>query len=420
IGLAIFIAVFQTLAYKNKDPRFDRLARFFGNLFLVNFATGVVTGIVQEFQFGMNWSGYSRFVGDIFGAPLAIEALAAFFLESTFLGLWIFGRNKIKPGIHLLSIWLVALGSTLSAYWILVANSFMQQPEGFAISNGRAVMTDFFAVIGNTHVLLQFTHVVTAALSTAAIFVVSLSAYKLLKKRDVEAFSKSLKFGAIIGFVSVILVAGIGDAQGKYLVQNQPMKMAAAEALWETSEPAALSLFSIIDEKTQENKFEIAVPNMLSFLSYGNFTGKVTGIKELQAEYEKELGQGNYIPPVTVSFWSFRVMVGLGMLMLLVLFIALLYIRKSRYLDKKWLLTILFFMLPAPYLCNITGWVLTEIGRQPWLVYKVLRLEDGISKSVSPGYVLVSLIGFTLIYAILAIIDIAVMTKFVRTEGKEA
>lgn len=418
IGLAIFIAVFETFAFVKNDERYTTISKFFGHLFLINFATGVVTGIVQEFQFGMNWSGYSRFVGDIFGAPLAIEALAAFFLESTFLGVWIFGRGKLPKKVHLLSIWLVAVGSSLSAYWILVANSFMQEPSGFAIKNGRAEMTDFFQLIFNNHVFLQYAHVMTASLSTAAVFIVSISAYKLLKKKAHKGFELSLRVGIISGLIAVIAVAGVGDLQGKYLVKHQPMKMAAAEALWETEEPAALSLFSIIDEKNGENKFDIAVPNMLSFLSYGNFTGKVKGIHELQAEFEKQLGAGNYIPPVFISYWSFRIMVGLGLLMILILLIAMWFLFKGMVKEKQWLLKTLLFLLPLPYLCNTTGWILTEVGRQPWLVYKVLKLEDSISKAVSSGMVLTSLIGFTVIYTVLAVINVILMVNTTKHDLK--
>lgn len=419
IGLAIFIAAMETAAFVKKDDRYRRIAQFFGKLFLINFATGVVTGIVQEFQFGMNWSEYSRFVGDVFGAPLAIEALAAFFLESAFLGIWIFGRGKVSPKVHLLSIWLVAFASTLSAYWILVANSFMQEPVGYALRNGRAEMTDFLQLIANGHVLVQFAHVMTSALVTASVFVVGLSAYKLLKKKEMAVFSLSMKIGVAAALLSVVAVIGAGDIQGKYLAKHQPMKMAAAEALWETQKPASLSLFSLIDEKNQRNTFEISIPKLLSFLDYGDFTSEVKGIRELQSMLEEELGPGNYIPPVTLLFWSFRTMVGLGMLMLLVLGAAFLLQRKGKLPDRPWLLKALVLLLPVPYLCNINGWILTEVGRQPWLVYKVLRTEAGISGSVSYGMVLASLIGFLLIYLVLTGVNLFLMRKVVLQHNGE-
>lgn len=418
LGLSIFVAILETIGYAKKSDQYKKLAIFFGHLFLINFAMGVVTGIVQEFQFGMNWAGYSRFVGDIFGAPLAIEALAAFFLESTFLGVWIFGRNKLSKKVHLLSIWLVAIASNLSAYWILVANSFMQEPTGYALRNGRAEMTDFFAVITNPHVLLQFPHVVLSGLATAAVFMLGISAYKLMKKKDAEMFKKTLKFGAYAALISLVLVAFVGDLQGKYLVKTQPMKMAAAEALWETQEPASLSLFSIIDEQNKKNTFELAVPKMLSFMSYGNFTGKVYGINELQQQMEKEYGPGNYIPPVSVSFWSFRIMVGLGGLLILAALVTIFYIRKDRILKMEKLLKVLLWLIPLPYLCNATGWILAEMGRQPWIVYKVLKTEAAVSKAVSSGMVLTTLIGFTLIYGVLAVVDVYLLAKFAsKDEG---
>lgn len=419
IGLSIFVAYFETRHYMKKDQNYKKLATFFGKLFLINFAMGVVTGIVQEFQFGMNWAGYSRFVGDIFGAPLAIEALAAFFLESTFLGLWIFGRDKLPAKAHLASIWLVAFASSLSALWILIANSFMQEPVGYAIRNGRAEMTDFFALITNSHIFVQFPHVITSGLTTAAFFILGISAYMVLTKRHVDAFKKGLKVASIIGLIAVVLVIFFGDLQGKYLVQHQPMKMAAAEALWETQEPASLSLFSVINEKEKKNDFEIAIPGALSFMSYNNFTQKVIGINELQAQLEKKYGPGNYIPPVTVLFWSFRIMVGLGGILLLLSALAVFFLRKDKLANQKWLLRLLLFSIPLPYLCNSFGWILTEMGRQPWIVYRLLKLEDAVSKMVNPGYVLASLIGFAVIYGALAVVAVFLIVKTIKNSDKE-
>jgi cytochrome d ubiquinol oxidase subunit I len=412
LGLSIYIAIFETLGYVKKDDTWRKMALFMGQLFLINFAMGVVTGIVQEFQFGMNWSGYSRFVGDIFGAPLAIEALVAFFLESTFLGVWVFGRKILSRRVQVISIWIVAIASNLSAYWILVANSFMQAPVGYVLRNGRAEMTDFVALITNPHVLLQFPHVVTAGLTTAAIFIMGISAYKILKKTDVEAFSRTFKFGAVAGLLSLLLVSIIGDAQGKFLIKHQPMKMAAAEALWESEEPAALSLFAVIDEKSKVNKINFAVPKMLSFMSFNNFTGKVYGINNLQKEMETKYGPGNYIPPVNISFWSFRIMVGLSTVMLFVLFLVLFTFQKNKFASTRWLLLLSLAMIPLPYICNTAGWILAEMGRQPWIVYGVLPLKDAVSKAVSSWQVLTTLIGFSLIYGILAVVDVYLLVKY--------
>lgn len=295
----------------------------------------------------------------------------------------------------------------------------MQEPSGYIIKDGRAEMTNFFQLIFNNHVFIQFAHVITSSIVTAAVFIVSISAYKLLSKKGNKSFLLSLKIGIISGLIAVLAVAGVGDMQGKYLVKHQPMKMAAAEALWQTEEPASLSVFSIIDEKDRNNKFEIAMPNMLSFLSYGNFTGKVLGINELQAQFEKELGAGNYIPPVTLTFWSFRVMVGFGVLMLLLFAFAAVYLKKGKIEENPWLLKILLYMMPMPYLCNITGWIMTEVGRQPWLVYKVLRLDQGVSKAVTSGMVLTSLIGFTLIYSVLAVVDVVLIVNNTKRDVKE-
>jgi cytochrome bd ubiquinol oxidase subunit I len=419
LGLSIFIAVFETLGYIKEDDHYTKLALFMGKLFIINFAMGVVTGIVQEFQFGMNWAEYSRFVGDIFGAPLAIEALAAFFMESTFLGVWIFGRDKLPRKLHIASIWLVAFASNLSAYWILVANSFMQEPVGYVLRNGRAEMNDFIALIINPHVLLQYPHVAFSGLTTAAVFIIGVCAYKLIKKSNVEVFAKGLRFGAYAALISVIAVSLFGDFQGKYLVKHQPMKMAAAEAIWETQEPASLSVFSVIDENSKKNTFEIAIPKMLSFMSYSNFTGKVYGINDLQKEMEREFGPGNYIPPVSLSYWSFRIMAGFAMVLILAALIAIWFLWRKKISEAGWLLKALVVIIPVPYICNAFGWILTEMGRQPWIVYKVLKTDEAVSKSVSPGMVLTSLIGFTLIYGVLAVIDVYLLVKFAKKDVKE-
>lgn len=420
LGLSLLVAWFQTKYYKTGNVDYRKLTKYFGGLFLINFSVGVATGIVQEFQFGMNWAEHSRFVGDIFGVPLAIEALAAFFIESTFLGIWIFGWDRLPKKIHLASIWLVALAGNLSALWIIIANAFMQEPVGYVIRNGRAEMTDFFALISNPQVWLQFPHTVLSGCVTAAVFVLAISAYNILKKKDVEVFKRAVKTAVIFGFISLVLVIGVGDAQGKYLVKHQPMKMAAAEALWESKEPAPLSMFAVIDEKNKTNPIDIGLPRMLSFLSYNNFSQKVEGINDIQAQLEKELGPGNYIPPVTISYWSFRTMVFAGMFMLLIFAIAAYFtLLKKNIADQKWFLKVLMFILPLPYLCNTGGWMLTEIGRQPWVVYKVLLVSDGVSKSVSQGMVTTSLIAFFVIYGILAATCLTLMIRYVKAGGHD-
>ena len=387
------------------------MAKFWGKLLLINYAMGLVTGIVQEFQFGMNWSGYSRYVGDIFGAPLAIEALFAFFLESTFLGIWIFGWDKLKPAMHAACMWIVAVASSVSAFWILLANSFMQNPVGFTINNGRAEMESFLALLTNEHLWYQYPHVITGAWATAGFFVLGISAINLLKGHDKAFFQKSMKIAAVFALIGSLLVAGVGHAQGQHLGDEQPMKMAAAEALWETEDPAPLALVAIIDEEKGENTFEIAVPNALSFMMHNSFTGEVKGIHELQAEMVAEHGEGNYIPPVTVCFWAFRVMVGAGGLMVLFALAAMVLNKSGKLANNRLLLKLLGLGIALPYLANSAGWILAEMGRQPWIVYGLQTVYEGVSKSVSGTEVLISLIGFALVYTVLAVVDVYLLAK---------
>ncbi|MEG6520820.1 cytochrome ubiquinol oxidase subunit I [Desulfotomaculum sp. 1211_IL3151] len=418
LGLSVLVAIMQTMYVRTGDETYKKMTKFWGKLFLINFAMGVVTGIVQEFHFGMNWSEYSRFVGDIFGAPLAIEALLAFFLESTFIGIWIFGWDKLPKKLHALSIWVVAIGSSISALWILIANSFMQAPVGYALRNGRAEMTDFLALITNPHIFYQYPHTVLGGYVTGAFFVMGISAYYLLKKRDLEIFRRSFKIGLIFGLISVFLVTTVGHMQGQYLVKTQPMKMAAAEAHWETADPAPFVAVAVVDEKNQTNSFEIAIPKMLSFMSYNTFSGEVKGLKELQAEAEVQYGPGNYIPPVTPIFWSFRIMVGAGTLMVFVALVSLYFWRRGTLESKPMVLKALLWSIPLPYLANSTGWYMTEAGRQPWVVYGLQKVENGVSSSVSAGEILITLIGFTLIYGVLALAALYLILKFIK-QGPE-
>lgn len=414
IGLAFLLAIMESFYVKTNDEKYKVMAKFWGKLFLINFAMGVVTGLVQEFQFGMNWSDYSRYVGDIFGVPLAIEALLAFFLESTFLGIWVFGWGKVSKKIHLASIWIVSISTMLSAFWILTANSFMQNPTGYVINNGRAEMDSFSKVIGNPHLWVQFPHTVFAAVATGGFFVLGVSAYHLVKKNNEQWVKTSLKIGAITALISSILVAGMGDAQGKYLAKNLPMKTAASEALWESKDPAPLSIISIVDEKNKKNTFEITIPKLLSFMSFNSFNAKVQGINDIQAQYEKQYGPGNYIPPVTVSFYTFRAMVGSGMLMILLALLALYLYVRGKVTEKPWILKLLVLSIALPYIANSTGWILTEMSRSPWIVYGLLKIDQAVSPTVSAGYVLASLIVFTLVYSVLIVIDVALMFKFAK------
>ncbi|GER88077.1 cytochrome ubiquinol oxidase subunit I [Dictyobacter vulcani] len=415
IGLALIIAIMETIYVRTGNDTYKRMAQFWGKLFLINFALGVVTGIVQEFQFGMNWSTYSRFIGDVFGAPLAIEALLAFFLESTFLGIWIFGWDKLSKKVHLLAIWLVVLASNLSAFWILIANAFMQQPVGYAIHNGRAEMTNFFALLTNPTLWEQFPHVFFGAVSTGAFFVVGISAYHFIKKsKDRDFFQRSMRIGLVMALIGSIAVSLFGHLGGQHVVQQQPMKMAAAEALWDSESPASFSLFTIGDPRNMKDVFAIKVPYALSFLSYNNFSGEVKGIKELQAQAVKEYGPGNYVPPVVVIYWSFRVMLGMGAVMALLALAGLFLMWKKRLEQTSWFLWLLVAGIALPYLGNTTGWMMAEIGRQPWLVNGLLKTADGVSPSVSAGVILFSLITFIVLYGMLAAIDGFLLFKFAR------
>ncbi|MCB8817906.1 cytochrome ubiquinol oxidase subunit I [Desulfosporosinus shakirovi] len=420
LGLGVLVAMMETWYAKTGNETYKKMTKFWGKLFLINFAMGVVTGIVQEFQFGMNWSEYSRFVGDIFGAPLAIEALVAFFLESTFLGLWVFGWDKLSKKVHLTTIWIVAISSNISAFFILVANSFMQEPVGYILRNGRAEMTDFFAVITNPHVIYQFPHTVLSGFVTAGFFVMGVSAYHLLKKSHLDVFRRSFHIAVIFALISTLGVAGVGHLQGMHLVESQPMKMAAAEAHWETENPAGLSLYASIDEQGQKNNFEIKIPGMLSFLLYNSFTGEVKGIHELQNTAVQEYGPGNYVPPVASLFWSFRIMLTAGMWLVLMALLGLYFYKTKAYEQNTLFLKLLLWTIPVPYIANIAGWFLAEVGRQPWIVYGLQRVEHGVSTSVSMLSMLIAFVGFMLVYAALAAADLYLMVKYIKKGPEEA
>ncbi len=412
LGLSILVAIMETIYVRTGNEIYKKMTKFWGKLFLINFAMGVVTGLVMEFQFGMNWSEYSRYVGDIFGAPLAIEGLMAFFLESTFIGLWIFGWDKLSKRLHAATIWLTAIGASISALWILIANSFMHFPVGFTMVNGRPVMDDFWAVISNPHVWTQFPHTIFSAYTTGAFFVMGISIFHILRKSNVDFFNRSFKLANIFGIIAILGSIGIGHQQAQLMVKQQPMKMAAAEALWNSEDPAGLSVFSAIDEEAQENSVDVRIPGALSFLSYNRFYGEVKGINELQEEYQQKYGAGNYIPNVTLLYWSFRIMVGLGFLMAFLTLVGL-YLwrwRKLKIQSRWWYL--LAASLFLPYLANTTGWLLTEVGRQPWVVYGLLKTSDAVSPNVTAGMLLTTLTTFTVVYGLLIIVDVYLLAKF--------
>jgi cytochrome d ubiquinol oxidase subunit I len=415
LGLSILVAIMETLYVRSGNEVYKRMTKFWGKLFLINFAMGLVTGIVMEFQFGMNWSEYSRLVGDIFGVPLALEALLAFFLESTFLGIWIFGWDRLPKGVHAAVIWLVAIGSNLSAFWILVANSWMQEPVGFALRNGRAEMTNLGALLTNPHVWQQFPHVLFAGVSTAGFFALGISTYHLYKKSsDREVWRRSFTMAAGYALVGSVLVGLVGHSQMQYVGRVQPMKLAAAEALWESEKPAALSLLTIGDLSGTREVFSIRVPYLMSLLACNNFTCGVKGMNELQAEFEAAHGPGNYVPPIPILYWSFRAMVTAGMLMILLAVAGLYLVLRSKLDSPPKLLGLLLWAIPLPYLANTAGWVMAEVGRQPWIVYELMLTENAVSPGVSGGMVLFSLLAFMLIYAALMVVDVYLLSKYAR------
>lgn len=415
LGLSVIVAVMETLYVRTGRETYKRMTKFWGKIFIINFAMGVVTGIVQEFQFGMNWSEYSRYVGDIFGAPLAIEALLAFFVESVFLGVWIFGWDRLSKNVHLTAIWLVAFASNLSALWILIANSFMQQPVGYALlEDGKIVMNDFFALVLNPNIWYQFPHTVMAGFTTASFFVMGISAYHLLRKTEQDFFRRSFQMGAIIGAISSILLAMNGHSQAQHMVEIQPMKMAAAEALWDTESPASFSLFTVGNMQERRDIIAIRIPRILSLLAYNQLDGEVKGMNDLQAEYESMYGPGNYIPPAVIPYWSFRIMVGAGFLMVGLSLYALFLVMGDLFDRRPIALKAFAFAIALPYLANTAGWLLTEVGRYPWTVFGLMTLDESISPTVGAGTVLTSLLGFILIYSALIVATVYLITKHVK------
>ncbi|MEO3811616.1 cytochrome ubiquinol oxidase subunit I [Sphaerisporangium sp. B11E5] len=416
IGLSFVVAGLQTAWHRTKKPSYLRLTRFWGRLFLINFAMGVVTGIVQEFQFGMNWSAYSRFVGDVFGAPLAMEGLIAFFMESTFIGLWIFGWDKLPPRIHLATIWLASIGTFLSAYFILAANSWMQHPVGYRIDpvTHRAELTDIWAVLTNSTTLVTFPHVIFGAFVTAGAFVAGISAWQLARKRDVPMFRTSMRLALVTGLVAAGGVALSGHWQAQIMTEQQPMKMAAAEALWEDESSAGFSLFAIGDVENGRNSVNLQVPNGLSVLATNTLDGRVEGINDIQARYLALYGAGDYRPVIGLAYWSFRLMIGFGFLAGLLALAGLWLTRRGRTPVNPWFTRIAVAGIALPFLANSLGWIFTEMGRQPWTVFGVMRTAAAVSPGADVAEVAITLVGFTLVYAALAAVEVRLLLKFIR------
>ncbi len=422
LGLGWYVAFFQTRYYQTKDETWRKMAKFWGKLFLINFAIGVVTGIVQEFQFGMNWSEYSRYVGDIFGAPLAVEALMAFFMESTFLGIWIFGEGRVSEKVHLASIWLAAIGSNLSALWILLANGFMQAPPAnsfvYSEANGRLELVNFFALIGNPKGWIFFWHTVSDGVAMAAFLILAVSAYHIVRKQNVDFFKRSFNIAAVSGLIAGVLIFLGGHTMGQYMAEVQPMKLAALEAIWETEQPASFSLLTIGDLSGKKEIWSLRIPAAMSFLACNNFTCEVKGVNELQAQYEQQFGPGDYIPLMIVTYWTFRIMMAFGVVMILITAYFVWANMRGDITKAKWMKWVPW-MLVLPYLANATGWILTEMGRQPWIVYGLLKVEDAVSPNLTTVDLLISLIGYTVVYGSLAVSMVYLMKKY-AIAGPEA
>jgi cytochrome d ubiquinol oxidase subunit I len=421
IGLSALVAGLQTAWVRTGKEHYLRATKFWGKLFLINFAMGVVTGIVQEFQFGMNWSDYSRFVGDIFGAPLAIEGLLAFFLESTFLGLWIFGWDRLPKKLHLATIWLASIGTLLSAYFILAANSWMQHPVGYAVNTatGRAELKSIGAVLTNSTTLVTFPHTITACFLTGGAVLLAVSAWHLRRGNQVDVFRPSLKLGAWVVLIAGVGVLITGDLQAKIMTEQQPMKMAAAEALYQDAQPASFSIFTIGSLNGQEEVASVRIPSLLSFLATSDFNGRVEGIDNLQAAYEQKYGPGDYRPYVPVTYWSFRLMIGFGGLAMLVALAALWFTRRGRTPANRWLWLSAIAAIGMPLAANSFGWIFTEMGRQPWTVFGLFKTADSGSPAVSTGEAATSLIVLTLLYGVLAVVEIGLFVKYARAGAPE-
>lgn len=404
LGISIIVAVMETLYVRTGNEQYLKMTKFWGKLFLINFALGVVTGITLEFQFGTNWAEYSRYVGDIFGAPLAIEASVAFFLESTFMGIWIFGWKKISKKAHAVAIWMVAIGSSLSALWILTANAWMQHPVGYVINNGRAELVDFAAVVFSSYAWSKFLHTVLGGYLVGAFFVMGVSSYHILKKNHLEFFKKSFRIAATFALMACLAEVVVGDWHAREVARAQPTKFAAMETLWETRQGAPIYMLAIPDEARERNAVEILpVPNMLSILAKHDPRATVQGLKDFPASER---------PPVTLTFVSFRLMVGLTALFILLALLGYVFSRKDTLETKSWFLKIMLFSIPLPYIACQLGWLVAEVGRQPWIVYGLMKTSDAVSKNVTAGQAAMSLAGFAFFYGLLAVADIYLLVKF--------
>jgi cytochrome d ubiquinol oxidase subunit I len=418
LGLGPIVATFQTMWHRTGDERWLRLTRFFGTLFLINFAIGVATGLVQEFEFGMNWSVYSKFVGNVFGAPLAVEGLAAFALESTFLGLWIFGWNRLSPRLHLATLWIAVLGTWLSAYFILVANSWMQHPVGYKIVNGEAQLTSVWALLSNGFALRAYLHTILAGLIFGSIVVLGVCCWHFLRGREADLFRSAAKVALAVAVPATLLQLVVGNRFGEAVTSAQSMKIAASEAQWNTCKPCGFSLFQIggFTEQDEKPSFSITIPRILSYMATGSFDGQVQGLNQLQAQEQRKYGRGNYMPNVRVIYWSMRVMAFAGVLMFLVAAAGAWLYRRRKLERARWFQWTAIGAIALPYIAATAGWVLTEMGRQPWIVQGLLLTSKANSPNVSTTWLGISLGFFIGLYVLLGVVDFVLMRRYANPQ----
>ncbi len=416
IGLAFLVAILQTAWYRTDNPEYKRMTRFFGTLLLINVAIGVVTGLVQEFEFGMNWSTYSRYVGGVFGAPLAMEGLIAFFLESTFLGLWLFGWNHLPKRVHLATIWAVSIGTMLSAMFILIANSWMQHPVGYKMNKaGQPVLNNVWALFVNPTFVWGYAHVILASLITGALVMLAVSAWYLRRQSHVEAFHRTAKVALIVLIPVTVIQLSVGNQLGEIENRYQPMKIAAAEAQWNSCKPCSFSMFQIGGGANDQTPSQIIeIPHLLSVLATGTWNGPVTGLNQLQAQYQAKYGPGNYVPDVFIQYWSMRVMAYLGTLVLLLALWGGWLLHRGKLRSARLFLGLSVWAVITPFLMNTAGWLLTESGRQPWIVQGLQKTVNANSPSVSSTDIWISLIALVLIYTVLGAADIVLMLRYSR------
>ena len=417
IGLALLTAMLQTAWYRRRSPEYLRLTRFFGTLLVINVAIGVVTGLVQEFQFGMNWSAYSRLVGNIFGAPLAMEGLAAFFLESTFLGLWLFGWDKLSRRVHLATIWLVFLGTILSAAFIMAANSWMQHPVGYIMVNGKPQLNDVWALFTNPVFVWGYAKVVLAAIVTGATVMLAVSAWQLRHGGDRDVFMIPARLSLFVLVPAILLTMLVGDELGVIEARYQPMKIAAAEAQWTTCQPCSFSLFQIGGGNNDQTPTEIiAIPHLLSLLATNHWNGQVQGLTPLNNQYNQQFGPGYYVPDVFIQYWGMRVMAYLALIVTLVGLWGLILARRKRLATSRLFLWCATWVVVLPFLMNTAGWLLTESGRQPWIVQGIMLTKNGLSPSVSTTWLVISLTVFVVLYGTLGTVDLLLMLRYSRKQ----